>query len=143
VGIHFANGVCRKCAARVRADLRSSAQERGMTGDGTGWVPGIAVVALSVMVVVLLIARPVHELPAPAHVALDAAEQPAPPMLVIPEPEPAASSTFVSPPRVVRAPALTTVPRPRRVTVAEARAPQLSRPVVYRTRAPRDSTQSP
>ena len=116
-----------------------------MTGNGTGWVPGIAVVALSVMVVVLLIARPIHELPAPVHVALDATEKPAPPVLVIPEPETAVSPALVSPPRVVRAPALTTVPRLRRVTVAEASAGrQLSRPVVvHRTRAPRDSTQSP
>jgi hypothetical protein len=108
-------------------------------------MPGIAVVGLSVMAVVLLIARPVHELPVPAPVALDPATTPAPPVLVIPEPEPALSPASVPARRVTRAPALTAVHRPRLLAVAEAPAPRPASRlvVVHVTRASRDSTQSP
>ena len=48
---------------RVDVACRSACRARA---DRAGWLPGIAVVALAVMIGVLLIARPIHELPAPA-----------------------------------------------------------------------------
>jgi hypothetical protein len=143
--IDFTDGICPKCAARVRADFRGLASGRPVVRDQRGWVPGIAVVALAVMTGLLLVARPIHELPAPSLVTLGPATAP-PPVLVIPEPaQPAASPALLPPPpsteRVLR------VARASRPPVVR-NATQVSRPlprgtVVYRTRPPRDSAQSP
>lgn len=121
---------------------------RRVLRDRHGWVPGIAVVALAVMIGVLLIARPIHELPAPSLVALGPTT--APPLeRVIPEPpQPAASPSLVVP-RGGREPAsrLTMAQRPSGAALRDAsqvdRRPLPRATVIYRTRGPRDSAQSP
>jgi hypothetical protein len=152
--IDFTDGICPKCAARVRADFRGLPGGRGVPvgvpglRDRDGWVPGIAVVALAVMIGVVLIARPIHELPAPALVALGPTTTP-PPTLVIPEPpQPAASPALTPPPPLPgRATRLTMAQRPPGLALRNAsqvgRRPLPRATVVYRTRAPRDSAQSP
>jgi len=156
--IDFTDGICPKCAARLRADFRGLPSGRRLWDgapvrrDRAGWVPGIAVVALAVMIGVLLIARPIHELPSPSLVARGPVTAP-PPVLVIPEPpQPAASPALTSPPgqpsrRTVaqRSPGLKVRHASQTVRYASqtGRRPLPRATVLYRTRPARDIAQSP
>jgi hypothetical protein len=140
MGIHFTDGICPKCAARVRSDFKVSRSGGRVPADRHGWMPGIAVVALAVMVALILIARPTHDVPVPANVALS----PPPPAA---EAEPAASPELAPPPsRVVRYPRTTLLTRGPSTTLRDAPAAGRSLPratIVYRVGPRRDSTQSP
>src|SRR2546426_7096097 len=73
LNVSFTDGICSKCAARVRADHLRARFDRGASADrrGAAWVPGLAVASLATMVALVLIARPTHELPpVPAAVAV-------------------------------------------------------------------------
>jgi hypothetical protein len=103
-------------------------------------MPGIAVVALAVMVALLLIARPTHDIPVPANVALRPPSSPA-------DAEPAASPELAPPPsRVAGYPRPTLVTRAPSAALRAAPEPGRRVPratIVYRVGPPRDSTQSP
>jgi hypothetical protein len=107
-GLHigFTDGICPKCAARVRSDFRLSRAGGRVAADRAGWMPGIAVVVVAVMAAVLLIARPTHDQiltsapPGPRVVETDPAASPA---LVIP-PALDARPEVVPPPGVIREP---------------------------------------
>lgn len=73
LNVSVTDGICSKCAARVRADHLRARFDRGASADrrGAAWVPGLAVASLATMVALVLIARPTHELPpVPAAVAV-------------------------------------------------------------------------
>src|SRR2546421_267886 len=73
LNVSFTDGICSKCAARVRADHLRARFDRAASTDrrGAAWVPGLAVASLATMVALVLIARPTHELPpVPAAVAV-------------------------------------------------------------------------
>ena len=76
-GLHlsFTDGICQKCAERVRADhLRIRVDRRPAVARRRGaWLPGLAAVTLSLVVALVLIARPTHELPPPVVATLPAA----------------------------------------------------------------------
>jgi hypothetical protein len=86
-GLHvsFTDGICQKCAARVRADHLRSPYGRGAAADRreTPWLPGLAAVTLSLAVALVLVARPTHELPAPMLAMLPPAPATAPPAPVV------------------------------------------------------------
>ncbi|HEX9818427.1 MAG TPA: hypothetical protein VGD07_02285 [Methylomirabilota bacterium] len=135
--VSFTDGICRKCATRVRSDFKVSRIGGGVPADRRAWMPGVALVVLAVMALVLLIARPTHDVPASSNVALR------PPL---PEgPEPAASPLLAAPSAGVTAhpgPAVAARPSPARIRETN----HLGRPVPRATlvpRGPRDSAQSP
>lgn len=112
----FTDGICQNCAARVRADhLRARFDRRASSCRRDGaWLPGLAAVSLGIIVVLVLIARPTHELPPlPAAVALmpaavvDRAAEESP---AVTEPTPAptriasSSQRFTRPVRSARSP---------------------------------------
>jgi hypothetical protein len=134
--ISFTDGICRKCAARVRADL-GVPRAGGMPAGQRAWMPGIAPVILGVIALVLLIARPTHDGPLPWGAALrppgDEPEPAASPWL-------AASSAAAGHPRA----AVAARPGPARLREAHHLGPfQPHVAVVPRLHAPRDSAQSP
>jgi hypothetical protein len=149
VRIDFTDGICPKCAARLRADFRGLPGGRRAGAppapDREAWVPGIAVVAVAVMIGVLLIARPTHELPSPALVAMGPTGAPAPERVIPEPPPPAASPALVPTPAPEPARRLTAprVPVVYRDASQTGRRPLPRATVVYRTRGPRDSAQSP
>jgi hypothetical protein len=105
-------------------------------------MPGLALVAAAVMIAVLLIARPTHEMPAPT---LLASRPPVAPGPASPEPEPAASPALAAPAARAARP-LRAAPPSRRPGLLRDAYPSraLPRPtVVARTHPPRDSTQAP
>jgi hypothetical protein len=112
LNVSFTDGICHKCAARVRADHLRARFDRGASADRreTPWLPGLAAVSLAVMVSLVLIARPTHELPpVPPVIALlpPAAEPPA----VVHSPAAMSSRAIVKAapaPRVAAAPRLAT-----------------------------------
>jgi hypothetical protein len=77
--VSFTDGICQKCAARVRADHLRARFDRGASADqrDTAWAPGLAAVSLAVVVALVLVARPTHELPVPPVVSLLPAASPA------------------------------------------------------------------
>ena len=83
LNVSFTDGICHKCAARVRADHLRARFDRGASADRreTAWMPGLAAVSLAIMVSLVLVARPTHEPP------------PVPPVIALlppaAEPEPA------------------------------------------------------
>jgi hypothetical protein len=130
--IGFTDGICRKCAARVRSDLRVSRAGGPVAADRRGWMPGIAAVALAVIVAVLLFARPTHELPAPVTVA------PIPSATIRGAAVPAASPALLArAPRLQ--PPLAVRPRPAAIPWPSPPGRPISRTIVHRT----DSVQSP
>jgi hypothetical protein len=141
--IGFSDGICPKCAARVRSDLRISRARGRVAADRRPWMPGLALVAAAVMIAVLLVARPTHEMPAPT---LLASRPPAAPGPASPEPEPAASPALAAPAARAAHP-LRAAPPSRRPVVLRDVYPvsrALPRPTVgARTHPPRDSTQAP
>jgi len=67
----FRDGICSRCAAQLRADLPDSPPARvGTRMDVAGLAPGAGLVAVAVMAIVLLAARPVHEPGEPPRMAL-------------------------------------------------------------------------
>jgi hypothetical protein len=113
-GLHvsFTDGICHKCAARVRADHLRARFDRGASTDrrDTAWMPGLAAMSLSIVVALVLVARPTHELP------------PLPPVVSL-MPPPVA----VEPPRVVEPSATAPAPQPAAPAAARVRT---TRPVV-------------
>jgi hypothetical protein len=112
-----------------------------MPGDRGRWMPGIAVVAVAVMIAVLLIARPTHDAVLPPGSS---------PHLIVAQPAPAASPAFVMPSAVAparlaphggaaRGTRVALAPRPR---FALREAYTLGRPLA-RTAAAREPAQSP
>ena len=58
----FTDGICSRCAARLRADIPGGTPvEVEAERDLVGWIPGVGLVAIAVMALVLLAARPTHE----------------------------------------------------------------------------------
>ena len=127
----FTDGICPKCAARVRADHLRSRFDRGASADRreTAWVPGLIALSLSVVVALVLVARPTHEPP------------PLPPVVAVLPPAPleapAVEPAPVEPePAEVEAPAATSEPlfvqrsaeSSRRVTWVPAVSRRLHRP---------------
>jgi hypothetical protein len=167
-GLHlsFTDGICHKCAARVRADHLRSRFDRGASADRREhtWMPGLVALSLGLAVALVLVARPTHDMPPlpPVTAALPAVEPPAPSALLETQDEPLleAPAPVVDPPRGSSArPAVARAFRAARrplgvepahrawlggavapprlaVRVAWARAP-------YRMPAPRDVAQSP
>ena len=161
----FTDGICHKCAARVRADHLRFRVDRGASADRreTAWVPGLIALSLSVMIALVLVARPTHEAP------------PLPPVVAVLPPAPVEAPAVEPAPSEVEAPAATPEPlfvqrpaasphrgkwlpaasrssRLHRATWASARSRQswtepsaLSRVAwaPYRMIAPRENTQSP
>jgi hypothetical protein len=135
-GLHlgFTDTICRKCAARVHSDFRLPRTVGRVPADRRRWLPGIAVVALLVMMAILLLARPTEDSPT----------------LALRAPEPA---------RVVMPPAPQSIDRPDTIVVvpspsASVRELPPAHPkevggelrhatILYRARLPRDSAQSP
>ena len=62
----FTDGICHKCAVRVRADHLRARFDRGASASRRErtWMPGLAVLVLAIVVALVLVARPTHELPA-------------------------------------------------------------------------------
>src|SRR5262249_24860412 len=63
--IDFTDGICQKCAARVRADHLRARFDGGASADRREriWTPGLVMVSLAIVVALVLIARPTHESP--------------------------------------------------------------------------------
>ena len=61
----FTDGICHKCAVRVRADHLRARFDRGVSAARRErtWMPGLAVLVLAIVVALVLVARPTHELP--------------------------------------------------------------------------------
>jgi hypothetical protein len=140
VRIQFTDGICPKCAARVRSDFKVSRRGGRVPAARHSWMPGIAVVALAVMVALLLIARPTHDLPAPANVALS---PPTAPAIGEPAASPDLAASASPAPRDSRPALLTRVPS---TSLRDAPGPGRALPratIVYRVRPPRDSAQAP
>ena len=80
LNLSFTDGICHKCAARVRADHLRARYDRGASADRreTAWLPGLAAVSLATLVALVLIARPTHELPPlpPVVALMPPAEEP-------------------------------------------------------------------
>src|ERR1043166_2625318 len=120
----FTDGICQKCAARVRADHLRARYDRGASADRRehAWAPGLAAVSLAIMVSLVLIARPTHELPPlPRAVA------------ILP---PAAVESAAVEPAAVDAPSgqelATTEPARPNVRMRVASAPSAPRPIARR-----------
>ena len=168
----FTDGICHKCAARVRADHLRSRFDRGASADRreTAWMPGLIAVSLSIVIALVLVARPTHELPplppvvavlppAPAEAPrievapVEAARGDAEASGATPEPlfvqRPAASprkvkwvSATAGPSRVHRA----VLGRSRHAWAEPSALSRAAMPVAWapsRTLVPRDTTQSP
>jgi hypothetical protein len=90
VRIQFTDGICRKCAARVRV-TRRTVPPRTPAAPGGGRLSEIIVVALAVLTGLLLIAQPANEGASPFEVAglLPSAVTIAPASMVEPRPAPA------------------------------------------------------
>jgi hypothetical protein len=99
--VSFTDGICHKCAARVRADhLRFRVDRTSSARREHAWMPGLAALTLGLVVALVLIARPTHELPPlPPVVALLPPPAPVERALVEPPDTPAAA--------VAEAPAVT------------------------------------
>jgi hypothetical protein len=151
--LSFTDGICQKCAARVRADHLRARFDRGASADRRQrvWMPGLAALSLAIMVALVLIARPTHELPPLPPVV--AVLPPAPvevPAVDEPSPQPtervraAATRVVTHPARPARHPLAVEHPRvawslstrPRVVPVHWPSSP-------YRSLAPRETAQSP
>jgi len=150
------DGICQKCAARVRADhlrVRVHPGASARSHDGA-WLPGLAAVSLGLVVALVLIARPTHELPplpaATALVPTAVIDEPTQEPVAVTEPTPAPGRIAVShrvsrPVRTARRPA---VHSPTRAAWYPWRLPRVSVPVSwdatpYRAVAARDNRQSP
>jgi hypothetical protein len=135
-GLHvtFTDGICPKCAARVRTGVRVSRAAGPAAAERAGWMPGIAVVVVAVMIAVLLIARPTHDavltsLP-PAPTAVD----------TVPAASPASQPLVQPLPGGIREPRVALAARSRYTSGRESvRRP----PGLYRSPAHRDPGQSP
>jgi hypothetical protein len=117
----FTDGICHKCAARVRADHLRARYDRGASADRRehAWLPGLAAASLATVVALVLIARPTHELPPVSPVVAVL-----PPPAAVEAPATVATSTEVEPPPVRE------VSPPRRErTVAAREAVHRERPV--------------
>lgn len=70
--VEFTDGICHRCAAQVRADHLRVRFGRGVSADrrSTAWAPGLAALSLTVVIALVLIARPTHDPPAPPVVSL-------------------------------------------------------------------------
>jgi len=124
----FTDGICQKCAARVRADHLRSRYDRGASADRreTPWLPGLAAVTLSLAVALVLVARPTHELPAPMVAMLPPAPVQAPPARVV----------AVSPAERVTSPPPAAEPSPPRpIVTAHAGPHHVGRPATTRLSA--------
>jgi len=154
LNVSFTDGICSKCAARVRADHLRARFDRGASADrrGAAWLPGLAAASLATMIALVLIARPTHELPpVPAAVAVlppaaeesaSIAEEPQAPPLATPlvaRPHP--SRPVVPNPIVVTETAPVTWSG--HATTARVAIPRSTRHVVRRVPVPRDTAQSP
>jgi hypothetical protein len=105
----FTDGICQKCAARVRADHLRARFDRGASAarGEHAWMPGLAAVSLAIVVSLVLIARPTHELP------------PLPPVVAaLPAPEALPATASLEEPALVAEP----TPPPTRARVASARS---------------------
>jgi hypothetical protein len=96
--LSFTDGICQKCAARVRADHLRSRYDRGASADRREppWVPGLVALTLGLVVTLVLIARPTHELPPPPVVAMmppPVAVVPPAPLVSAPAPRAVASAS--------------------------------------------------
>ena len=145
-GLHisFTDGICPKCAARVRSDFRVSRAGGRVAPDRACWMPGIAVVALAVMIAVLLIARPTHDAilisPPPGPMLAETAPAASPPLVIPPAlgPRPAVEPI----PGVIREPRVALAARSRYVPAREGY--RAGRPLVpHRSPPQRDFAQSP
>ncbi|HEU5196257.1 MAG TPA: hypothetical protein VFW70_16060, partial [Methylomirabilota bacterium] len=88
----FTDGICHKCVARVRADhLRSRDRGAGADRRNTTWMPGLLAVSLSIVVGLVLVARPTHEPP------------PLPPVVAVLPPAPVNAPTETPPVEGLRA----------------------------------------
>src|SRR5262245_9026790 len=111
----FTDGICHKCAVRVRADHLRARFDPGASAHHREkpWMPGLAVLVLAIVVALVLIARPTHEMPSVAPV-------------VSVLPPPAVDEPVVAEPSSVSAPrSPVLVPRSPRV----ARRPVFGQPV--------------
>jgi hypothetical protein len=161
----FTDGICQKCAARVRADhLRPRFDHRATIERREAvWAPGLAALSLAVVVALVLVARPTHELPAPPVIAV------LPPPVVEPAQEPSSRAVrlpaapraadpapqvirILPPPTSLGQAARRTEPRPLALTDLDAlRVAALPRRAVVMTAmktplrivSARDNTQSP
>ena len=154
--ISFTDGICQKCAARVRADHLRARFDRGASADRRepAWLPGLAVVALAIVIGLVLVARPTHELPVPPPVVALLPE-PAPEPAAAPEAEPAVPRLVhvARRPRPVVRPARAAATLPLRVELARLTWPVSAaimrvavtppRPPQRVIPAPRDAAQSP
>jgi len=115
----FTDGICQKCAARVRADHLRSRYDRGASADRreTPWLPGLAAVTLSLAVALVLVARPTHELPAPMVAMLPPAPVMSPPARVV----------AVPPAERVTSPPYDQLRQPRPIVTAHAGPLRVSR----------------
>ena len=152
----FTDGICHKCAVRVRADHLRARFDRGasVTRRERTWMPGLAVLVLAIVVALVLVARPTHELPPLAPVVsvlppqnLDDPSEAAP---VVAEPSSgSAPRSSVRPPRYPRVtrrpvfvePARLTWSMPSALPHSAIRVAWASSP--YRAPVPRESAQSP
>jgi hypothetical protein len=154
LNVSFTDGICSKCAARVRADHLRARFDRGASADrrGTAWLPGLAAASLATMVALVLIARPTHELPpVPAAVAVlppaadesaSIGEAPSAPPVATPlVAHPQRSRPVATRPLVVAETASVTWSRSE--TIAHVAVPRSTRYVVRRVSVPRDTAQSP
>ena len=151
----FTDGICQKCAARVRADHLRARFDRGGSADRRehAWMPGLAAVSLAIVVTLVLIARPTHELPPLTPVVAVLPAPPAPQDLAAAAPAEEAVATQVSVASARRASrVLASARRPGAEQVRGAWLPSsVSRPVMrvalasapYRAASIRDSAQSP
>jgi hypothetical protein len=125
-GLHprFTDGICQKCAARVRADHLRARFDRGASAARRehAWMPGLAAISLAIVVTLVLIARPTHELPPLPPVV---AALPAPEVLPAPEEVVEAPPSVVepTPPTRLRVASARTTPQ----RVASARRPFMER----------------
>src|SRR5690348_14529207 len=110
--VNFTDGICQKCAARVRADHLRARFDRGASADRRepAWMPGLAVVGLAIVVGLVLVARPTHEPPGPPPIVALLPESTVEPE-AMPEPQPPTPR-----PRAVRPPR--GVVRPARAAIA-------------------------
>lgn len=67
--IDFTNGICEKCAARVRAPIRRLPPADSPPKRGYGRASAVLVVALAVTAGLVLIARSTNDMPSPRAVA--------------------------------------------------------------------------
>ena len=122
--VAFTDGICQKCAARVRADHLRSHHAGGGGRRRAAWGPGLAVVSVTVALSLVLIARPTHEPPEPFPMVVAPPVVVEPPAVVEPPQPSAAPATIVAAGREDSFPA---APRSRL-------RPRAERPVVGPTR---------